>query len=316
MKKRATWVWPFLVGGLLLWGWPGRSEGISEVTVLHPSGPALIPMAGLVAGKIPGAVAIRLSLWRTQEEALGSLGRDPSLYAVLPVTLGVLLGTRSDLVLLAVHEWRVFSLVVPHTAPFANWRTLRGKELYVAQGRGTMLDALTRLLLERERLVPDKDLRLIYAPPQEIVALFQEHRIDAAVLPEPFATLCLADGKGRIALDLQDAWQEATGGRVPVAGLFVHRDHLQRAPEEVAEVCRMLAHSTAWSVGSPRETCEILETSFDVPAAVLLGGWERLLFSWEPVGTCLQDVEKFFSALHRAFPQEFPELPPQMLPVP
>lgn len=302
-----------LLGGLFLFGTPEGGEGAREATVLNPGGPALIPMAGLLGEHVSGDVPLHLVMWRTQEEALGRLLRDPELYAVLPVPLGVLLGARSDLVLLAVHEWRVFSLVVSQTTPFDGWPSLAGKELYVAQGRGAMLDALTRLLLRREGLDPTKDLRLVYAPPQEIVALFRQGRIVAAVLPEPFATLCLAHGQGRIALDLQQAWQDATGGRVPVAGLFVHRDHVRNAPEEVAEVCRTLALSTAWSMKFPRETAALLEKSFDMPAAVLLEGWDRLLFSWEPVETCSRDVLNFFDALHRAFPEEFPELPSAML---
>ena len=305
-----------LAGIMVILGGSSPGEGSSEVAVLNPGGPALIPVAGILGGQVSGDLPLRVSVWRTQEEALGRLQGDPRLYAVLPLPLGVALGSRSDLVLLAVHEWRVFSLVVSPSLPFEGLASLKGKELYMAQGRGTTLDALVRFLLLREGVDPERDLRLIYAPPQEIVALFRQGSLEAAALPEPFTTLCLAPGKGHVALDLQEVWQQATGGRVPVAGLFAHRDRLREAPEEGAEVCRIMALSTAWGIRHPSEACAVLKKLFDTPEEPFLLGWDRMTFSWEPTDRCSRDVEIFFQTLHRTLPGDFSPLPSGVISLP
>lgn len=309
--RRIVWgLW----GAFLLLG--GAEKAWAEVVILHPAGPALIPLAGLLSGEVSGDISVQLSIWRTQEEALGRLQRGEAHFAVLPVPLGAILAARSDLVLLAVHEWRVFSLVIPSGMSFDGWRSLVGKTLYLAQGRGTMLDALVRLLINREGLLPDKDIRLLYTSPQEIVALFRQGAIEAAALPEPFTSLCLPQGKGRVALDLQEAWFQATGNHVPVAGLFVHRDRIRDALEEILSVCNLFAASTVWSTTHPRESCETIGKMFDMPSQVLRQGWHRMEFQWKSAGVCSQDVAVFLKTLHHAFPEDFPAVPEHMFFVP
>ena len=58
-------------------------------------------------------------------------------------------------------------------AGFDNWQSLKGKEVYVAVGKGTTVDLLLRSALSDAGLVPDQDVKFVYAPPQEIVALFK-----------------------------------------------------------------------------------------------------------------------------------------------
>lgn len=99
---------------------------------------------------------------------------------------------------------------------------LERKTVYTPIGRGQTADILMRFALSKQGVDPESEVEIQYAPPQEIVTLFQTGKIDYAALPEPFASLAINDGNGEIVLDLQEYWGKIneTNERIPITGLL------------------------------------------------------------------------------------------------
>ncbi len=151
-------------------------------------------------------------------------------FAVLPITVGANLYTQGmDLILLGVHEWKAFYLIVDDVSKFGDLSSLKGKEVYSPHGRGQTVDVLLRYLLVVNGLVPDKDVKFYYLPPQEIVSLFKAGKIEYAALPEPFSTLATNGTQGGIVLDFQEEWNKVSNSKygLPIAGgcLLKKRDN-------------------------------------------------------------------------------------------
>jgi len=140
----------------------------------------------------------------------------------LPVVFGANLYTQGvDVRLVGVYSWRLFYLVTTPDFDYKGIQSLKGQQVYTAQGRGQTADVVLRYLLADNGLEPDKDVTFAYAQPQEIVALFNSGKVKVAAVPEPFVTMMLS--KGKIVMDLQDEWNKATGTKygIPITGIFV-----------------------------------------------------------------------------------------------
>ncbi len=208
-----------------------KAPAVTEVTLLNPVGPAVVPVAGLAGNKVDtGGLNVKLQYWKTNDEVIGLLASNKAEFAVLPVVTAANINASGiDLAMLGVHEWKVFYMIAPSGSKFNSWQDLKGKQVYIPVGKGSTVDLLLRAGLEKNGLKPDVDTKIVAAPPQEIVALFKSGKVEYAAIPEPYVTLATQGGKGEIVLDFQKYWAELSGGpeRMPIAGLFVKRDFLE-----------------------------------------------------------------------------------------
>lgn len=185
-----------------------KAPAISEVTLLNPVGPLVVPVAGLAAGKVDtGKLKVKVQYWKNNDEVIGLLSSKKADFAVLPVTMAANIDASGvKLSMLGVHEWKVFYMVAPSAEVFKNWESLRNQELYIPVGKSSTVDLLLRSAIESHGMKPDQDVKIVYAPPQEIVTLFQSGKVKFAALPEPYVTLAIKGGQGQIVLDFQKYW--------------------------------------------------------------------------------------------------------------
>lgn len=285
---------------------------ISEVNLINPMGPAVIPVAGITSQNIQGDIAIRVQYWKTIDEAIGLLSGSQADFAVLPITNGVNMAASGiDLVLLGVHEWKVFYLIAANDIEFSGWDSLKGKTLYTPEGKGQTADVMTRYALAKEGIAPDTDVTFSYAPAQEIAALFKEGKIEFAALPEPYVTLALAANNGKVVLDYQEYWSEISGAKqgIPIAGLFVTREFLNNHPAETQAVAQIVSDSTKWANENTAEAIDASAEILPIPALVMQAALQRIKFEYIPAADVKQEVIDFLTTMQSVYPEGIKEIP-------
>ncbi len=285
---------------------------VTAVKLINPLGPTVIPVTGIVSGNIKGDLEIDVQYWNTVDEAVGLLSGDKVEFAVLPVTNGVnMYASGIDLVLMGVHEWKVFYLLASENADFKDWTSLKGHSVYTPTARGQTVDVLSRYALAKENIKPDEEVTFAYAPPQEIVALFKEGKIDYAALPEPFVSLALASGKGEIVLDYQEYWSGISGSTkgIPIAGLFVKKDFLNNYPDEAQKIAAMLSDSTAWANENPDTAIQTSAEVLPLPPAVMQAALQRIKFEYIPAAEVEQEVIFFLQIIQETYPEGVKKMP-------
>ena len=262
----------------------------AQPVLLVPPGPLILATVGISRG-----ADLRIEVWKTQEEAVTRLVTGDAAAVVLPVTVGAAYSAKADIVLIGAFRESVFSLIVRDGV---GWEDLRGREILVAQGRGTVLDSILRSVLSSYDLRPGRDVTLLYAPAPEAAALFSRGKTTIVALPEPFASLALESG-GR-SLDPQEAWGRMTGAsaRFPVGGVFAMRSALRGNPGNASLVTNAIAASTAWFAEHPEQACDLAGHAFGMPSERFRKALPRIHISFDSVEACSSDVMSLLARLY------------------
>lgn len=289
-----------------------KEPAVNEVTLLNPQGPTVVPVAGIAGGQVKGDISVNLQYWKTNDEAIALLTSGKANFAVLPITAAAnIYASGVKIALLGVHEWKVFYMVAAQQATFDGWQSLKGEQVYIPVGKGNTVDVLLRSALTEAGLVPDKDVTIVYSPPQEIVQLFKTGKVKFAALPEPFVTAAAKGGNGKIVVDFQKYWAELSGGpdRFPIAGLFIKQDFLDKYPQECAEVARIFAQSTAWSNQNVDQALAQSAEILPIPAPVMKEALTRIDFTYIPVKECRPEVDIFLKKMQELYPDGVKAIP-------
>lgn len=292
---------------------PSESPQLLEKAVLfNPSGPTVIPVAGLTNSEISGDLDIEVTYWNNVDEVLAAVNKKETGLVVMPITAGVNMYNRGlDLTLLGVHEWKVFYLIARSGVEFSNWTSMQGKDIYTPVGKGQTADILMRAGLKQSNLELGVDVNINYAPPQEIVALFKEGKVDFAALPEPFVTMAIQGDKGSIVLDFQKYWQELSGqnDRLPIAGLFASKEFLKNYPRETVRFLDAFNKSITWANENPDLAIEASAEILPVPAPVIKQALKRIDFYYVPASECKAEVTAFLSKIKELDDESIEKVP-------
>lgn len=283
-----------------------------DVTLINPLGPTVIPIVPMLSGMVKSSFPINVRLWRNPDEALALMASKNTNFAVLPITSGAIFYTKGiKISLLGVYEWKVFYMVASKNVTFNSWHSLIGKIVYTPNGRGQTVDVLMRYLMTKNGVKPDEDTRILYAPPQEIVALFKAGKIPFAALPEPFVTMAISGGSGRIVFDFQKAWGESMNliGRIPIAGLFVKKEYMVDHPEITKEVEKTFTRSVTWMNENVEKSLELSTKYLKIPDPILKKSMKRMNFYYVPISKCEKEVKIFLKKMNELYPKGMPELP-------
>jgi NitT/TauT family transport system substrate-binding protein len=282
------------------------------LSLANPMGPLVIPLSGFLSGQVQTEPPLEIHYWKTIDEAIGYFSKDEASFVVLPVTVAAnLKASGMNLVMLGVHEWKVFYLISSLEATFNNWESLKGETIFTPESKGQTVDTLTRYALERNGLEAEKDVRFVYAPPQEIVALFKEGKVPFAALPEPFVSLALAGGKGKVVLDYQDYWsdQSGTDEGIPIAGLFIKREFYEKHPEAGARIATLLESSIEWMEKNPEEAIKLTTQVISIPEAILQEALPRMKFEFINASECKMVVIGFLTEMQNIYPEGIKAIP-------
>lgn len=149
--------------------------------------------------------------------------------------------------------------LVTRDAAIRSFSDLAGKTVTVA-GQGATPEYVFRALLAAKGIEPESVTLDFSIPVPEIAASLISNKTSYALLPEPFATVAVLNGKIPEdmpvfkAIDLRDSWKESgLGEDFPMTLCVVRSEFAQKHPELVSEFLELYRASIEWTVENPAE---------------------------------------------------------------
>ncbi len=166
------------------------------------------------------------------------------------------------------------ALVVRKESAIRAVADLKGKTIgYVP---GTMHEILLREALTRTRISPERDVRLIRVDFFDMGLALAGGSIDAFLSGEPFPSLAVHEGYGRI---LDYPYYGDTVGTIN-AGMLVTRQTIEKNPDLVLQLVRIHARATEFLNGHPDEWLNKAAT-FGTNKTILKRAAPNMELAWE-----------------------------------
>ncbi|MFN3651469.1 MAG: ABC transporter substrate-binding protein [Armatimonadota bacterium] len=179
------------------------------------------------------------------------------------------------------------ALVARAEVPIAAVKDLDGKRVAVPQLGGTQ-DVSLRHFLAREGLKPWEkggSVEIVTAKNPDILALIQRKQVDAAWVPEPWASRLVHDAGATVAVDERSLWE---GGRFTTTVLVARTKFLEEQPETVQAILRAHLQSIDWLKAQPEAGKKLVNaelkrlTGKELSEQVLDEAWARVEFTSDP----------------------------------
>jgi NitT/TauT family transport system substrate-binding protein len=190
------------------------------------------------------------------------------------------------------------ALVARSDTPIRSIRDLNGKRVAVPQLGGTQ-DVSCRHFMATNGLLPREKGGAVEIMPvknPDILLLFKRKDIDAAWVPEPWASRLVADAGARIVMDERDLWPE---GKFTTTVVVVRSAYLASNPKDVQALLQAHLAVTDWlsnhsAAGQRLANGELKRLSGKpIPADVMSAAWQRVTFTSDPNR---QSIEAFAQA--------------------
>ena len=166
------------------------------------------------------------------------------------------------------------ALVVKKGGPVKGVKDLAGKKIgYVP---GTMHEILLRETLSREGLSPDRDVSLTRVDFFDMGMALARGGIDAFLSGEPFPTLAVEKGYGKI---LSYPYYGESVGTIN-AGMLVRQKTIRENPELVYQLVLAHARATRYLNDNPEEWLKKAST-FGTPMAILKKAAPNMELAWD-----------------------------------
>lgn len=251
---------------------------LSKLTIWGPpAGPSVTLIHAIASGLLkPLADTVSFRSWRSPDELRAGLTSQTMDIFILPTQTAANLHNRG----LGVRLLNVLTNGLLHMVSADKSLTtisaLRGRSISVPFRNDTP-EVIFRRLLQFHGLNPEKDLSVSFSGTAvEAVQLLATGRTDAALLPEPMATLALSVS-GVVtrdlfrAIDIQQAWHAATGlhARLPQAGVGVTDRFLANHASAVEALHAGLVTAAASVNADPARAAADSTRELWVPAGII-----------------------------------------------
>lgn len=191
------------------------------------------------------------------------------------------------------------SLVVRRGAGIRTVKDLKGKRV-ASPEIGNTQDVAVRTWLKAQGLVPGRDVRISSLKNPDILMLFMQKELDAAWVPEPWASRLVQEAGGEILLDERTLWPR---GEFATAVLVVRSDFLQKEPRLVKNFLAAHVDLTLFINKNKADAKKIINEQLarlmgkPLPVAVLDQAFSKVTFTWDPVVQSLTTSAKNAEAL-------------------
>lgn len=219
---------------------PTETPAGESVRVAMLKGPTGLGAAKLMADNEAGESGYTFEVLAEPTEAVAKLTKGEVDIAALPTNLASVLYHKLDggIQLMALNTRGVLYILEKGNS-VQSMEDLRGKTIH-AFGQGANPEFVLNCLLEKNGLVPGEDVDIQwYSSTDEVAAQLAGGEAELALLPVPAATGALMKNEAvRVAIDLNDVWEEAELGGVLTMGCVVVRT--QFAQEHPAQTTAFL----------------------------------------------------------------------------
>jgi NitT/TauT family transport system substrate-binding protein len=159
---------------------------------------------------------------------------------------------------------------------------------------GNTQDVALRAWLQKNGL-KDKDhggnVQVIPTANADTLSLFQRGQVDAAWVPEPWATRLVQEAGGAVFLDERDLWP---GGDFVVTHLIVRTSFLDDHPDVVERLLKAHVETTQWINDHPDDAKQLVNqgikdvTSAGLADAVINTAWDHQKVTYDPIASSLR----------------------------
>lgn len=190
------------------------------------------------------------------------------------------------------------SLVARADAPIASVRDLDGKRVAIPQ-IGNTQDVSLRHFLEVEGLKPQEkggSVQILPTKNPDILALFLKGELDAAWVPEPWASRLVREAKAKRVVDERDLWP---GHSFATTVVVARRIYLEQHPQRVQAFLNAHVQAVNWVQSHASESQALANaeikrlTGKALKDAVLQESWRRCDFSADPNRASLESFIQY-----------------------
>lgn len=289
-----------------------RAAPMMETLAFHgpPAGPS-ITLAHAVATEAFAGIAATASFatWKDPDELRAGLASGTMGAVILPTLVAANLYTRGQGVRLVNIMTDGLVYIVSSDRAIGSGADLAGRRLALPFRNDTP-DILLRELMIAAGVDADAADIVAASNPIEAVQLLLTGRADAAVLPEPAATMAemkaAQEGKSvtRV-IDMQAAWGEITGAgaSIPQAGLGVTADFTAAHPEAPAAIQSILAEVVESVIADPVAAAASAADLLGMPAPVLARSIPHSALTATPASEARPALEAMFTAVADSDPR-------------
>ena len=162
---------------------------------------------------------------------------------------------------------------------------------------GNSQDISLRIYLKRLGYEPKEKggtVEILPIANADILTLFLRKEIDAAWVPEPWGSILVNNGNGRIQLDERDLWPNR---KFATTIVVASKKLLEGQPDLVRKWLRAHVKVTQWIQQNPMEAKRILNqeiarlTRKPIPETILDEAFSRIELTWDPI---LPSLQAFF----------------------
>jgi NitT/TauT family transport system substrate-binding protein len=184
------------------------------------------------------------------------------------------------------------SLVVRNDAGITAAEALDGKRIASPQ-LGNTQDVALRAFLAKHGLNPRENggtVDVIPTPNAQIIDLIRTKQLDAAWVPEPWASRLVAEESCRVLVDERDLWPN---GDFVTAQIIVSTEFLEAHPDMVKAWIDAQVEVTQWLLENPSVAKQVVNTEIEkltgkpLSSVVLDAAWARMRPTWDPIAPSL-----------------------------
>lgn len=208
------------------------------------------------------------------EDAKNRLVTGDADIAAVPTNVAAALykATEKKVKLLAVNTLGVLQIVEKGDT-IQTVADLRGKTIYTT-GQGANPEYVLNYVLEKNGIDPAKDVTIEFVSTNDELAtlLATDENVKVAMIPEPSATTAKTkDESLRTALDMTEAWDEASGGasRLMMGCVAVRAEFAEEHPEAVKTFLEEYEASLKKAQEDLETTAQLCETYGVIPKAAV-----------------------------------------------
>ena len=202
-------------------------------------------------------------------------------------------------------------LVVRPDAGIEEPADFAGKKVATPQLGNTQDVALRAWLLDNDLASRENggDVEVIPTSNADTLTLFQQGEVDAAWVPEPWATRLVLEAGGEVFLDEAELWPD---GRFVTTQLIVATDFLEEHPDVVKKLLDAHVATTQFIQENPEEARRLVNQNIEevtgeaLPQEVIDAAWENLEFTFDPLRDTL--LQSAADAYQLEFLEEEPDL--------
>ncbi len=185
------------------------------------------------------------------------------------------------------------SLVVHPESGIHKPEDLPGKRIASPQLGNTQDVALRSYLVSHRMATLERGGSVEVIPVENplILDLFRQKQVDAAWVPEPWASRLIVEGRGRLFLDERDLWPR---GDFVTTHIIARTEFLRARPGIVKAFLSAHVEITQWAAEHPEDARRLLNaeigklTGKPLHPEVLAQAWSRLRLTWDPIASSLQ----------------------------